>query len=408
MFLNKLKIKNFGPIGEGYYDNDGFIPMNQLSIFCGTQGTGKSTIVKIYSTLVWLEKALMRGDFKANYVEQYNRFIKRFVAYQGIDGYIKDNTEIHYVGQNYEFIYESGHFTVVEHRDEMDYERPQIMYYPAERNLLSVLDKAAGIKGMPDPLLTMLEDYRLACKSMTDDILLPINNVSFHYDALNQVASIVAPNYKVRMSEASSGFQSLSPLYITLRYLYMSVGEDWRPDLLSETNEEQERIDKRINLLLMDDTIDENTRSRLIKKLSDNRNKRLISIIEEPEQNLFPDSQEKILYELIRLSAQENHQLLLTTHSPYFINYLSLAIKAYDVSKLELKKEDRQRLCDIVPEQSHIDGAKVSVFQLDLDGHITELQKYDNMPSDENKLNQFMMDANTKFSHMIDIQSSYE
>jgi hypothetical protein len=42
----------------------------------GNQGTGKSTIAKIFSTLSWIEKALTRGNFTDDYLLRYKRFIK--------------------------------------------------------------------------------------------------------------------------------------------------------------------------------------------------------------------------------------------------------------------------------------------------------------------------------------------
>lgn len=406
MFCNYLKIKNFGPVKEGYQDNDGFIPFNQLCVFCGTQGTGKSTVVKLYSTFVWLEKALVRGDFSSSYIEQYNRFANRFLDYQGIKEYLKDDTELHYKGQSAEFIYRNKKFSVhFRSKDEGAYERPQIMYFPAERTLLSVIEKASGVKGMPQSLATMLEDYRLACRSFTRDLPLPVNNVIFHYDALNQIVSLVTQDYKVRLSEASSGLQSLSPLYVTLRYLFDSIQKDGASNISSE---EQEKIDKRIYDILKDDTLGDEMRSKLIKKLSNNRNTRLVSIIEEPEQNLFPDSQEKILHQLINFSAHQENQLLLTTHSPYILNYLMLAIKANEVAKVITETKDLEVLKSIVPEISYIDGRKVTVYQLTLDGTIKQLETYENMPSDANFLNQHMMEINTRYSTLVELQSLYE
>lgn len=406
MYYNSLKIKNFGPIKEGYQENDGFIPFNQLCVFCGTQGTGKSTVVKLYSTFVWLEKALIRGDFSPSYIEQYNRFANRFLDYQGIKEYLKDNTELHYKGQSVEFIYKNKKFSVNLHsKEEGEYERPQIMYFPAERTLLSVIEKATGIKGMPQSLATMLEDYRLACRSFTRDLPLPINNVIFHYDALNQIASLVSQDYKVRLSEASSGLQSLSPMYVTLRYLFDSIQKDGATNISSE---EQEKIDKRIYDILKDDTLGDEIRSKLIKKLSNNRNMRLISIIEEPEQNLFPDSQEKILHQLISLSAHQENQLLLTTHSPYVLNYLMLTIKANEVAKVVTEPRDLNALHLIVPETSYIEGNQVTVYQLTLDGIIKQLETYENMPSDANYLNQHMMEINNRYSSLVELQSLYE
>ena len=50
----KLRIKNFGPIKEIYKDE--YLIINKVSVFIGEQGSGKSTIAKLFSTLSWLEK----------------------------------------------------------------------------------------------------------------------------------------------------------------------------------------------------------------------------------------------------------------------------------------------------------------------------------------------------------------
>ena len=404
MFENSLRVRNFGPIKEGYKENDGFIPFNQLCVFCGTQGKGKSTIVKLYSTFVWLEKAIVRGDFTPSHVEQYNRFAK-FLDYQGIKNYLKEDTELWYKGQCVDFFYSEKLVVDYHNRGGEAYDRPQIMYFPAERTLLSVIEKASGIKGMPPSLATLLEDYRLACRAFSGDLPLPINGVNFHYDRLNQIASLVAPDYKVRLSEASSGLQTLSPLYVTLHYLAETIDTE---ESSSTSGDEEEKIDKRINDLLRDDTLSEELRSKLIKKLSNNRNSRLVNIIEEPEQNLFPDSQEKILHQLISLSAHQDNQLLFTTHSPYMLNYLMLAIKAKEVAKEIVEMSDFDELDAVVPYMSQIDGQRVTVYQLDLDRTIHQLDRYENVPSDENYLNQHMMDINRKYSSLLEIQSRYE
>jgi len=409
MFINRLKIQNFGPIKAGYSSNNGYMSINQLSVFCGTQGTGKSTLVKIYSTFVWLEKALMRGDMTVIYPTQYSRFVKKYLSYHGIDGYVGESTYLHYIGQCYSFEYKDGSFHVDEHKDELNYERPQVMYYPAERNLLSsIVEKNSILKGLPESLFTMQTDYRQACQSLTEDVELPINNVKFHYDTLNQIGTIVSPSYKVRISNASSGLQSASPLYVTLNHLYECICLGKRSEVNKVTSKEQEIIDRRIHDLLLDDTLDNETRSRLIKKLSENVNSRLISIIEEPEQNLFPDSQEKILYEMIRLSAQRENQLLFTTHSPYMVNNIMMAIKAHQVAQSITDAQCQDDLNRIVPIESMIDGNNVTIYQLDLDGNISELPKIDNLPSDNNYLNSILMDINSKFASLVEIQMQYE
>ena len=60
----KLRIKNFGPIKEIYKDE--YLIINKVSVFIGEQGSGKSTIAKLFSTLSWLEKDFFRTPQNAS------------------------------------------------------------------------------------------------------------------------------------------------------------------------------------------------------------------------------------------------------------------------------------------------------------------------------------------------------
>ena len=60
--MSRIKIKNFGPIKEGLGEE--WIDINKLTVFIGNQGSGKSTIAKLFSTFTWIEKALIRGDIE--------------------------------------------------------------------------------------------------------------------------------------------------------------------------------------------------------------------------------------------------------------------------------------------------------------------------------------------------------
>lgn len=85
-----------------------------------------------------------------------------------------------------------------------------------------------------------------------------------------------------------------------------------------------------------------------------------------------------------------------------------VAIKAKQVEELLQNSADTDELNSEVPALSRIDGNKVNVFQLDLDGSIHRLETKENIPSDNNYLNIRMMDVNSKYSHLIEIQCRYE
>ena len=175
--MSKIKIKNFGPIKNGLLDNDGFIDIKQVTVFIGNQATGKSTIAKIFSTFTWLEKALYTGDLKESYVKMYHRFEKEFCAYQGLKEYFNNNTYLEYIGDSYSFIYSNKKIELKRIKNE--YLTHKIMYVPAERNFLNLVDHPEKLKQLPKPLYTFLEEFEKAKKSIHGDIALPINSLSF-------------------------------------------------------------------------------------------------------------------------------------------------------------------------------------------------------------------------------------
>ena len=125
-------------------------------------------------------------------------------------------------------------------------------------------------------------------------------------------------------------------------------------------------------------------------------------MVEEPEQNLFPSSQKDVLYDLF--SAYNNskgNQLIITTHSPYLIDYTTLAIKAKSLS--ENKKVGEDRIQKIVPQKAWIEGGDVCVYQIQ-NGNILSLKKYNNMPSDDNFLNLELGETNELFAQLLEME----
>ena len=60
--MSKIRIKNFGPIKDGYLENDGWLDIKKVSVFIGNQGSGKSTVAKLISSFMWLEKSIIRDS----------------------------------------------------------------------------------------------------------------------------------------------------------------------------------------------------------------------------------------------------------------------------------------------------------------------------------------------------------
>ncbi|WP_440066759.1 AAA family ATPase [Tenacibaculum discolor] len=404
--MTELKIKNVGPIREGYQSNNGFIPVNDLTVFIGNQGSGKSTVAKIYSTLSWVEKALVRGDFTPSYLSQYNRF-KKQLAYQNISNYLSDDSEIEYKGRAYHLKYKNNKLTIQKNKSEDSYTFPKIMYVPAERNFVSSVDKPDLIKRLPLPLYTFLDEYEEAKKNCTEGVKLPIGNLKFEYRKQNKKSWLVGNDYRIELLEASSGFQSFVPLFLVTKNLSKTISQRESDSHREISISEEKRIRKEIDSIFGNKNISEDIRRVLLEKLSARfRYSCFLNIVEEPEQNLFPTSQKEILFDLIESKNEgKNNQLIITTHSPYIINFITLAIKAEMVKRKSKNKPNiLEKLNSVVPLKSTIPSSSVSIFQLDNNGKIEKLDDYKGLPDDENYLNYFLAEFNDLFVKLIEIE----
>ncbi|MHB8260128.1 MAG: AAA family ATPase [Bacteroidia bacterium] len=401
--MSKIKIKNFGPIKEGFGEE--WMDVKKVTVFIGNQGSGKSTVAKLISTLSWIEKAMDKGQIAQDELNVYNRFIKQ-LSYQRIDHYIKDNTEIEFKGNSFHFKFSQESFSAVK-AIENGYLLPKIMYVPAERNFLSVVDRPDKLKNLPSPLFTFLDEYDSARNLYWKGLTLPINNIQFEYDKSNKIAHISGDGFKLRLSEASSGFQSTVPLFLVTKYLAESMTREGDPAVKEQSIEEQRKLQKEIKRILEDKALSVEVREETLRQLSAKyKPSCFINIVEEPEQNLFPESQRSVLNELLKYANNATgNKLIITTHSPYLINYLTLAVEANKLKKKVTTEELRLKLYDIVPMNSMIDGNDLVVYQLDEKyGTILKLKDYKGLPSDENYLNEGLAESNDKFSHLLDIE----
>ncbi len=401
----RLKVKNVGPIKEGYNSNGGFLEFKGITLFIGNQGSGKSTIAKLFSTLSWIEKALVRKDFTVNHLKKDNRFKNRFLAYQNIHNYLSPNSYIEYIGQAYTLKYSNEQLEVKENENSY-YSFPKIMYVPAERNLVSSVDRLDKIKNLPLPLYTFYDEYANAKNEFTQEGLeLPILNSRLTFDKQGK-SVLIGKDYQINLVEASSGFHSLVPLILVTEYLSKIIKNQHNKSKNKISREEEIKLKEELNKLLNNKEISDDIFSMALGQLSARYSyKSFINIVEEPEQNLFPSSQRLMLNSLLKYYNQENdNKLIITTHSPYIINYLTLAIKANTV--FEKNKKDSDKISKIVDENSKISGSDVCIYELDDFGNINKLNDYKELPSDENYLNNQLGEFNDLFVKLLELESN--
>jgi len=408
--MRKIKIKNFGPVKAGFAGDNGFIDIAKVTVFIGNQGSGKSTVTKLISVVTWLEKSLVRGDLKeSEFVRYKNRFVKKYCGYQNIQNYFTDDTEIFYQGKAYSFSYRDGCLEIVKNLDN-GYQVPKIMYVPAERNFISVVDKPSLLKNLPSTLYTFLDEFENAKQELGSQIDLPVGNVKFEYQKLNKIASIVGEGYKIRLSEASSGFQSFVPLFLVTKYLAGSINAGSDTTVKGLSVDEEKRIKQEIENILSNDDLSQEVKNASLKVLSAKfKNSCFINIVEEPEQNLYPTSQKEVLYKLLEFANRNaGNGLLITTHSPYIISYLTFALKGFSVlQKIKGSLDSSSllgKLDSIISRDACMDSDDVIVYEMHDNGTITKLETYGGLPSDNNFLNNLLAESNSMYDELLDIE----
>lgn len=406
--MSKIKIKNFGPIKEGFTEGDGFMDVKKVTVFIGNQGSGKSTVAKLISTFMWIEKALIRGDIKAPVSN--DDFIE-FLEFHRLENYLEPNTTIEYEGATYNLkLSGSSNYnkkTIEASKPKgKSVKLPKIMYVPAERNFLSSISNinkvSAFIVGSLKTYSVEFRNAQLTHKGKPID--LPINNTKVIYDPKDDENYLLFGEKQLKLSEGSSGFHSIVPLYWVTNYLiaFLKQGEKKLLELLS--TDQTIRLNNELRAL-NSENLDEKTIKAKEKKINEKYVcKYFVNIVEEPEQNLFPSSQRLLLNSLLAFN-NGNNLLIMTTHSPYLLVYLTLCVEANRLKFKAKTKELKSKLNDIVPLQSTIDGSDIVVYQLDENmGTIEKLGNYRGLPSDVNKLNDGLIEANDDFSKLLDLE----
>ena len=394
--MSNITIRNFGAIKE----HSAPIEIKKVTFFIGNQGSGKSTVAKLIGTFMWIEKALVRGNYNKKWFERKNRLKNTFLPYHRIENYLKENTFIQYKGDAYTITYEKE-FLKFEEKKNNDYSLPQIMYVPSERNFIAYVKKPKELKLSSDALKEFLTEFDNS-KEIVKNLELPINEAILDYDKLNDTLNLKGEDYKIKLTEASSGFQSFVPIYMVSRYLGKSVGK--QSEIKVEmSGDEKDRFRKEVEKIYSSKELTEEQKRIAISVLSKKFNKTsFVNIVEEPEQNLFPTSQRDMLYSLLKINNEiPANKLIITTHSPYLVNYISVAVEAGNIRN-EVNKE---QIGKIIPISALVKSEDLAIYELDeKEGTVKLLGDYNGIPSDENMLNLQIDETNNLFADLLDLK----
>ena len=337
MYSERLVVRNFGPITN--LD----IEFRKLTLFIGDQGSGKSTLSKLLTICRdynwWL---LMLDNADTEDVK------KPFYDF-GINEYFMDDTYICYTMTGFSIKYENGVFSIVSDYvsaddikkyfqylnkrygsgQDADIDEAQlkelepyaraVLYILAERNLVGNLSESLASMltaqvPLPKPLMEYMSMFERAKKEYPS-YNIPFFNVKFVKKNGKERIELVGKDKDLPLSACSSGLQSAIPMLMVIDYA--------------------------------------------LKTDSFNS-----FVIEEPEQNLFPQNQFEMLgFVTSKLwHPSQRRQFIITTHSPYLLSSLNVLMLAYKLHHIEEVREEAEKI--IVPGYT-VNPDDVSVFALD-------------------------------------------
>lgn len=391
-------IDNIGPITHTEFD------LNRVNVFIGPQSVGKSTIAKIISFCLWLEKLAIRQQHTKNITL---KFIKnKLILFHKMNSYFMEESHFKYSGNAIEIEYFHNKKPNVNITNAFyESEVGKVAYVPAERSIVSMANVNSYrleddyVRDFVFEWLSLRSKY-----SRNEAINIPGTTVQFYYDSEKGDVVKLSDNKNISLTESSSGLQAIIPLYMYCLYVcqwiydntmdmsyedmdkimdgvsrktfeYLKQGDTTNEIFKSDKYEDNE--DTMIRLIRHvfshdGDTSTESaykTISRLADKIKVPHYTQLI--IEEPELNLFPETQVELLYAILRLMQNDRKDnLIITTHSPYILYALNNCLLANTVrDKMPKTKFDKVSCSNVL-----INPKDVSVYQLE-NGEFCSIEK---------------------------------
>lgn len=375
-----IQIKNLGPLKD-----TGLINLTDVLLVIGRQSSGKSTFMKVLCFCRWIEKKIMTSFDNTIHAYTHNkRFTRELKQFHRIDEmYFKEDTEIIYDGDVVTISLTGVDQNAKINRKLEAWEdryNSKLSYIPAERNLVSAVQNINDTYKAKerDSIFNFIQEWYEAKDTYGSDNKLTLSLTDdFKYYSDNGLDYVVLPNGKpITSFYASSGVQSVMPIDVMTDYIMGVVGKVVKFSMSDLMNRLMESLDTDVRNEIVHGA-HEVTEEELAPIREKMKYQSAQLFIEEPEQNLYPDAQRKLVQNLIRhLKAvksigKHRSMVVLTTHSPYVLSILNVLIA--DAAAVEKKPGD-ERLKDVVDESTLLPTNAFSAYFINKDGVFEDIK----------------------------------
>ena len=130
-------------------------------------------------------------------------------------------------------------------------------------------------------------------------------------------------------------------------------------------------------------------------------NEQFLFITEEPELNLYPTTQKKLVEYLVEKCTKGDNRLIITTHSPYILTALNNLITAKNV--INERPETIEEVNKIIPPQYQIDFEDVKAYYVG-GGTAKNIMSTENSMIDANGLDEVSNELSITFNQLLDLE----
>lgn len=373
--MAKIQLRHIGPIKD-----TGILTLTQVMLIIGRQSSGKSTFMKVLCFCRWLEKLIMVSE--ENIVSLYThnqKFLKDLKQfYRFNDAFFSPESYIHYEGDVVTIDLNGTERNIKIQLnpkfDELKY-NTKLSFIPSERNLISAIkniDQSYRSSGN-DVLFNYIFEWGEAKDGYTSNHPKQLSFTDrMEYVNDNGTDSVrINGKHPMPVFYASSGVQSAIPLDVMTDHFTRLVG----------TIASISKHDLSSALLKFMDKQGELT-SDIIASVIKRRNiyQSVQLFVEEPEQNLYPESQRKLLLSMIAAlkralpHGEKESMMVLTTHSPYILSVLNVLI-AWAVAMEQ--NPDNEALKSVLHEDYFLPSSAYSAYYIQDNGIFTNVMYKD-------------------------------
>lgn len=359
----KLSINHVGPITQNVD-----IEIKRFCILIGPQSNGKSTIAKILSTCMWLEKEACT-TLSETPVPDGKAFVSLIEDFHRMHNYIHpDESYIKYESPYVVITYDKGVFSLKFVNNE-SYTRNKISYIPSDRNVVTMKDiEKRDLE--PTNFRSFLFDWLDAAQVFDSTHKISVLNlgVKYYFDSSKDGRKDMlmhenGTTYAIPLYDASSGMQSVVPMAVLMHYLVHDYFLNYDKGQSFERNQKSVELSWKVVETIIRRLYPEDVSKEGYKKVFEEKVKvkanegdanavsvlnemktlfrnldlpqNIAFILEEPEQNLFPNTQVELFKDIISLCDGEHRSsAFITTHSPYLLAAANILLFASKLKKL--------------------------------------------------------------------------